>query len=282
MINKEDQIRMAERFRRRHKELPLLLLPNVWDPMSARLFAIAGFSALATTSGGLAWALGYPDGEAAPWTELVAATQRIVSTVQVPVTADIEAGYGATPQEVATHVTEIIRAGIVGINLEDGLRGSSALIRSVEDATARIRAARDAAATEGMPIVINARSDLYHLQHYDERSRFTETVARCKAYLMAGADCVYPFGLRDVRVIAELVRAVGAPVNITGRAGMPDAAELERLGVARVTIASAPALVTMSVIMTLAKELRDTGNFEMLAAPLHYPDAQKLFAAKHG
>lgn len=272
---------MAERFRRRHKELPLLLLPNVWDPMSARLFVHAGFSALATTSGGLAWALGYPDGEAAPWTELVAATQRIVSTVQVPVTADIEAGYGATPQEVATHVAEIIRAGVVGINLEDGLRGSGALIRSMEDATARIRAAREAAAAEGVPIVINARSDLYHLEHYDERSRFTETVARCKSYLMAGADCVYPFGLRDLGVIAEVVSAVGAPVNITGRAGMPGATELERLGVARVTIASAPALVTMAAIMTLAKELRDTGNFEMLAAPLHYPDAQKLFPAKH-
>jgi 2-methylisocitrate lyase-like PEP mutase family enzyme len=281
-MKKQDQVRMAEAFRRRHQEPPLLLLPNVWDPMSARLFVAAGFSALATTSGGVAWALGYPDGEAAPWPEVVAATERIVRTVEVPVTADIEAGYGATAQEVAAHVAEIIRVGVVGINLEDGLHDSDPPIRSVEDAAARIRAAREAADAEGVPIVINARSDLYHLQRGDEAARFSETVARCKAYLTAGADCVYPFGLRDPKVIAELVRAVGAPVNITGRAGMPGAAELERLGVARVTIGSAPALVAMSAINALAEALHESGRFDMLTAPLRYPDAQKLFSGRQG
>jgi 2-methylisocitrate lyase-like PEP mutase family enzyme len=253
------------------------VLPNVWDALSARLFVEAGFDALATTSGGVAWALGYPDGEAAPWTEVVAATERIVRTAGVPVTADIEAGYGATPTEVGHHVAEIIQTGIVGINLEDGLHGP---IRSIEDAIARLSAAREAAQKQGVPIVINARCDVYHLQLGEEKARFAATVDRCKAYLAAGADCVYPFGLRDPATIAELVRAVDAPVNITGRPGMPDASALERLGVARVTIASALTLVAMSAIQKLASEFRATGSFEILTASIRHPDAQKLFSTK--
>lgn len=274
-VNKADQVRMAEAFRARHARRPVLLLPNAWDGMSARLFAAAGFEAMATTSGGVAWALGYPDGEATPWSEVVAATARIVRAAAVPVSADIEAGYGANPQEVASHVAEIIRTGVVGINLEDGLHGP---IRSIDDAAARIRAAREAARAEGVPIVINARCDLYFLQLRDEPARFAETVERCKAYLAAGADCVYPFGLRDPETIGRSTAAVPAPVNITGRAGMPDAASLERLGVARITIASAPTLVAMSAIRDLAEDLRASGSFDRLAAPLRHPDAQKLFA----
>jgi 2-methylisocitrate lyase-like PEP mutase family enzyme len=268
---------MAKAFLARHRGPPVLLLPNAWDGMSARLFVAAGFDAIATTSGGVAWALGYPDGEETPWSEVVEATARIVRSAQVPVTADIEAGYGATPLEVAAHVTEIIRAGVVGINLEDGLHGP---IRSIEDASARLQAAREAAQKEGVPIVLNARCDIYHLQYGEESTRLDATVERCKAYVDAGADCVYPFGLRDPEVIAKLVKAVSAPVNITGRAGMPNAAAFESMGVARITIASAPTLVTMSAIQRIARELRATGGFDMLTASLRHPDAQKLFQTK--
>ncbi len=276
-LNKAQQRDMATSFLARHRPPPVLLLPNVWDAMSARLFVAAGFDALATTSGGVAWALGYPDGEFVPWAEVVAATARIVRCAQVPVTADIEAGYSASPVEVGEHVAEIIQAGVVGINLEDGLHGP---MRRIEDAAARISAAREAATKEGVPIVLNARCDIFHLQIGEENSRLAATVDRCKAYLAAGADCVYPFGLRDPATIAAFVKAVGAPVNITGRPGMPDAAALERIGVARITIASAPTLVTMSSIQKLAAELRATGSFEVLNATLRHPDAQKLFQMK--
>ena len=268
---------MARSFLARHRARPILLLPNAWDALSARLFVAAGFDALATTSGGVAWALGYPDGESAPWPEVVAATARIVRCAQVPVTADIETGYAATPAEITAHVREIIGTGIVGINIEDGLHGP---MRTVEDAAARLRAAREAAQQEGVPIVINARCDIFHLQHGEENTRFDATVERCKAYVAAGADCVYPFGLRDTSVIAALVKAVGAPVNVTGRAGMPDAAALEKIGVARITVASAPTLVAMSSIQKLAAELRATGGFEMLTGTFRHPDAQKLFQTK--
>jgi 2-methylisocitrate lyase-like PEP mutase family enzyme len=276
-VDKAQQAEMAESFRARHRAPPVLLLPNAWDALSARLFVAAGFDALATTSGGLSWALGYPDGEIAPWQEVVAATARIVRAAQAPVTADIEAGYGATPAEVGAHVAEIIRTGVVGINLEDGLHGP---IRGIEDAAARLAAAREAALQEGVPIVINARCDIFHLQHGEENARFATTVARCKAYLAAGADCVYPFGLRDPGTIAEFVKAVGAPVNITGRHGMPDAAAFEGMGVARITVASAMTLAAMSAIQKLAVDLRATGGFEMLASTLRHPDAQRLFQSK--
>jgi 2-methylisocitrate lyase-like PEP mutase family enzyme len=276
-VDRAQQAKMADRFRERHHTAPVLLLPNVWDALSARLFALAGFDALATSSAGVAWALGYPDGEIAPWAEVVAATARIVRSAQVPVTADIEAGYGATPAEVGAHVVEIIQTGVVGINLEDGLHGP---IRSTEDAAMRLRSAREAAQKTGIPIVLNARCDIFQLQHGEERTRFAATVERCKAYLAAGADCVYPFGLLDPATIAAFVKAVGGPVNITGRPGMPDAAALERMGVARISIASAPTLVAMSTIQKLAAELRASGSFDMLTTSLRHPDAQKLFQLK--
>jgi 2-methylisocitrate lyase-like PEP mutase family enzyme len=245
--------------------------------MSAKIFVAAGFEAVATTSGGVAWALGYPDGEAAPWPEVVAATARIARCVDVPVTADIEAGYGETPNEVGAHVAEIIRAGAVGVNLEDGRRGA---LRSVDDMAMRLAAARQAGAKEGVPIVLNARCDLFHLERGDDSDRLAATIERCNAYLAAGADCVYPFGVRDPASIAALARAIKGPVNVTGRPGLPDAQALQRLGVARITIASAPTLVVMDSIQKLASEFRSTAAFGALSSRLQRADAQRLFQQK--
>ena len=278
-MTKEHQSRLAEEFRRRHHARPLLLLPNAWDAMSARVFEAAGFDAIATTSGGVAWALGFADGEKAPWKEVVAATARITRCVRVPVTADIEGGYGESPGEVASSVTDIIRAGAVGINLEDGTHRADMPIRSMDDAVARIDAARAAARAEGVPLVINARIDLYLKKIGDDETRFAETVRRGKAYLAAGADCIFPFGLSDLSIIADLVRALDAPVNIVGRRGMPDVAQLERMGIARVSTASGPSLVVMSTMRQIAEELHAKGQFNVLDSPMTRADAQELFAA---
>jgi 2-methylisocitrate lyase-like PEP mutase family enzyme len=279
-MTKDDQKQLSEAFRKMHQGPPLLLLPNAWDAMSARLFEAAGFPAVATTSGGLAWALGFPDGEHAPWSEVVAATGRIVRTVRVPVTADIEGGYGETPEQVARSVTEIIRAGVVGINLEDSTALSDLPIRSMEDSVARIQAARQAAQAAGVPILINARIDLYLKSVGDEETRFTEAVRRGKAYMEAGADCLFPFGLSDLKIIAELVKALKVPINIVGRAGGPGVAELGRLGVARISTASGPSLVVMSLIKQIAEELRTKGQFDVLKSAMKRLDVQQLFAAR--
>lgn len=281
-MNKDDQRDAAARFRALHRAPPILLLPNSWDPMSARIFEAAGFPAAATTSGGLAWALGYPDGEKAPWREVVAATRRIVEAVSVPVTADIEAGYGEAPEDVGRSIVDIIGTGAVGVNLEDGTPRPEQPVRSVEDATARIRAARAAADAAGVPIVINARIDLYLKHVGDDATRFTETVRRAEAYLAAGADCIFVFGVADMAVIKRLTAAIKAPVNVVGRAGMPGLKELQEAGVARVSIASGAAMVVMSQIRDIADGLRQKGEFDMLKASMSRVEAQKLFAKNEG
>jgi 2-methylisocitrate lyase-like PEP mutase family enzyme len=274
---KPEQIRLAETLRQLHKTPPILVLPNAWDGASARIVEAAGFAAVATTSGGVAWSLGYLDGEAAPWEEIVAATQRIARAVAVPVTADIEAGYATTQEQLMRHVADIIAAGAVGINLEDGMPENGMRVRPTEDAVRRIAAARAAADKAGIPIVINARTDLYLRNEGDAESRFAETISRGRAYLAAGADCVYPIGLADPATIGKFVAAVGGPVNVMGRKGMPDVAALEKLGVARVSTATSLTLATMGLTRQLVEGLRESGSFDGMAGAMAYPDAQGLF-----
>jgi 2-methylisocitrate lyase-like PEP mutase family enzyme len=279
-MKKDTQARFAEDFRQRHQRKPLLLLANAWDPISAAIVEATGYEAVATTSGGVAWALGYRDGEETPWREVVAATARIARAVRVPVTADIEAGYGDTPAQVAQSVRDIIAAGAVGVNLEDGTHDAANPMRGIDDSAARIRAAREAAQHEGVPIVINARIDLYLKRVGTEETRFAETVARGKAYLAAGADCLYPFALADLGVVAGLVRALGAPINLVGRPGTPPVADFEAAGVARVSVASGLTLAAMSATQRMAEELRRTGSFDVLASGMKRDDAQRLFAPR--
>jgi 2-methylisocitrate lyase-like PEP mutase family enzyme len=276
-----EQAAKAEAFRALHRGPRLLLMANAWDAVSARIFEAEGFAAVATTSGGVSWAIGYPDGEAAPWDEVVEQTARIARAVAVPVTADIEAGFGDTPEAVARSIGDIIGAGAVGVNLEDGVRGGPAPLRSVEDMVARIRAAREAARAAGVPIVINARTDLYLKHIGDEQSRFDEAVTRARAYLAAGADCFYPITLRDADTIGRLVRAVNAPVNIGGvRAGFPNIAELEALGVRRASTATALTLMVVDAIRSMTGELYETGRFDGLKPTITHPEAQQLFGPK--
>lgn len=275
-MDQREQAAKAEAFRALHRGPRLLLLPNAWDAMSARIIAESGFPAIATTSGGVSWALGYADGEAAPWEEIVATTGRMARAVAVPVTADIEAGFGDTPEAVARSIGDIIGSGAVGVNLEDGLRGAVP-IRTVEDAAARIRAAREAGRAADVPIVINARTDLYLKNIGDEATRFDEAVARARAYLAAGADCFYPIGLRDPATIARITKAVDAPVNINVRAGHPDVAELEALGVRRASTATAMTLLAADLIRNVARDLLETGRFDAVNPATGHPEMQRLF-----
>jgi 2-methylisocitrate lyase-like PEP mutase family enzyme len=263
------QASLAEQFRAMHRAPPILILPNAWDAISARMIEAEGFRAIATTSSGLSWALGYPDGEKAPWPEVVAATARIARAVRVPVTADIEAGYAATPDEVAAHVADIIGAGAVGINLEDGGR-------DLADAVARIAAAREAAAKAGVPIVINARTDLYLKHIGEDATRFDAAVARAEAFFAAGADCFFPFAVTDRNTVARFAAAVRGPVNVLGRPGTPEAAELQRLGIARVSTAGALPLIALAEARRAVRRIRESGSFEGLGAEMTRVEAQEL------
>lgn len=275
-VDRAAQVQRARRFRALHDRRRVLLLPNAWDAGSARVFASLGFDAVATTSGGVAWSLGYPDGEQAPLDEVLAAIGRIVRITPLPVTVDFESGYGDSPEAVAASVRRVIEAGAAGINLEDGIRHER--LRDVDDAARRIAAARQAADEAGVPIVINARIDAWIIGgDATEGERTEETVRRARAYLAAGADGIYPIALARPQVIAALCAAIPAPVNIGANAGLPDLAELGRLGVARVSTATRLATVALSAAREAAEALRRTGRFDGLGATTGYESLQRLF-----
>jgi 2-methylisocitrate lyase-like PEP mutase family enzyme len=216
-----DQSARAAAFRRMHHEQPILVLPDAWDVASARAFAaVKGCRALATTSAAVARSLGYEDGERAPAVEMVEAARRIAAAVEVPVTADLERGYGE-PVGTARAAWD---AGLVGINFEDSTRGG---LVPVDEQVESIRAIR-AAVPE---LVINARVDIFL---GIGRGDVDEAVARANAYLAAGADCTYPI-LAPVTSIAELARRIDGPMNVIVERDTPEPAELQGLGVARLT-----------------------------------------------
>ncbi len=248
----------AARFRQLHAGPGILILPNAWDAASARIFEEAGFPAVATTSAGVAAALGYPDGERIPRDEMLDMAGRIARAVSVPVTADIEAGYG-DPEATALGV---IRAGAVGLNFEDAAGGRLVEIAAQGE---RIRAIRRVADSEQVPLVINARTDVFLLQAGPPESRFDETVRRANAYREAGADCLFVPGVRDGETIGRLARAIRGPLNILAASGTPPAAELERLGVARVSTGSGPMRAGLTLARRIAQELKQRGTYTSFA-----------------
>ncbi|KZC19562.1 MULTISPECIES: isocitrate lyase/PEP mutase family protein [Rhodanobacter] len=275
-MDRQSQVDKARAFRQMHDRRAILLLPNAWDAGSARLFARRGFAAVATTSAGVAWSLGYADGERAPLAEVLAAIARITRVVELPVTADVETGYGETPEAVAATVRAVIAAGAVGINLEDGCPGHGPL-RPVDEAAARIRAARGAADAAGVPIVINARVDHWIRHVADPAAPLVDAVQRARAYLAAGADGIYPIGLGEPAVLAALVQAIDAPVNVAAGPGVLELAELARLGVARVSTATRFATLALAAVDRAAAALLESGRFDGLGATFTYADAQRLF-----
>jgi 2-methylisocitrate lyase-like PEP mutase family enzyme len=231
----------AELLRALHRAPPVLVLPNAWDVASAVAFGgLEGCRAIATTSAGIAEAHGYPDGERIPRDEMLAAVARIASAVDLPVTADLEAGYG----DAAATAEAAIEACAVGLNLEDGLG-------PVEEHVTRIRVVRAVAESRGVPLVINARTDVF----LRGDGNVDEAVRRGNAYLAAGADCVYPIMVADAAEIERLAAEIEGPVNVLHREGVPPVAELERLGVARVSLGSGLFRAGLAHAATLARDL---------------------------
>jgi 2-methylisocitrate lyase-like PEP mutase family enzyme len=227
------------------------VLPNAWDVTSALLVAEAGFAAVATSSGACARALGFDDHEAMPPDEAFAVIGRIARSVDVPVTADIESGYGLAPDEI---VGRLVDAGAVGCNLEDTDHRAGA-VREVDDAAARIAEVRAAADRAGVPIVVNARVDVF-LRDFDDLSVLDEAIERGRAYLAAGADCTYPIALGDAGAIERYVAATGC-TNVMLRPGSPSVAELDGLGVRRVSTAAALQRAAQRHLRSVLTDLRE-------------------------
>ncbi|MET8759492.1 isocitrate lyase/phosphoenolpyruvate mutase family protein [Lentzea sp. NPDC004782] len=256
----------ATTFRALH-ENGLLILPNAWDAASAALVERAGAKAIATTSAGVAWSLGRPDGHGLSRDEMVQAVARIAAAVDVPVTADVEGGY----DDLAATVGEVIEAGAVGVNIEDS-KGDGTLFEIAEQ-TQRLREARAVSAD----LVINARIDVYLLGAGAPEGRLDEVLARAAAYAEAGADCLYVIGLSDLEAISQIARTSTLPLNALAFPGSPTAAEFEKAGVRRLSVGPLVAQAAYAVAQRAAAELLVEGTCTELAGGVDYGTLNALF-----
>ncbi len=262
-------------FRSLHRADEPLALVNAWDVASARLTERAGVKVVATTSGGVAWSLGSPDGGRLDRGRAIDLIARIAAAVRVPVTADIEDGYATDADGVADTIKDVVATGAVGVNLEDSAHGEPEPLRAVVEAAARIAAARQAA---GADLFINARIDTYLLGVGEPSRRLQDTLDRARAYVAAGADGIFVPGVTDPAIIAELVQGVGAPLNVMAHPGSPTLAELGRLGVARVSLGSGVAQAAYALVRRAATEFLTAGTYDSLGEAVAYAELNELLS----
>ncbi|MFD9305778.1 isocitrate lyase/phosphoenolpyruvate mutase family protein [Streptomyces sp. NPDC060048] len=250
----------------------VLVLPNAWDAASAAVIEAAGASAIATTSGGVAWGIGRGDGQHATRAQMLEAAARIVAAVDLPVSVDVEGGY----DDVARTVREVVALGGVGINLEDS-KASDGTLYTAEEQSERIRAARAAAAGAGLPeLVVNARTDVFLFGIGEESGRLADVLARREAYAAAGADGFFVPGLLDLEALAEIARGP-LPVNALAGPGGPSVAELAAAGVRRVSVGTAVAQAAYSAARAAAEEVLARGTYGGLGGTLDYGTLNGLF-----
>jgi 2-methylisocitrate lyase-like PEP mutase family enzyme len=262
-----------------HADAPLVLV-NVWDAASACIVEQVGLPAIATSSAGVAYALGHADGQHLSWEEMIAAIRRVANAVELPVTADIEAGFSSSAQQLEAAIQDVISAGAVGVNLEDALpeHGEQGPLYSLPEQIARIEAVREAGEQQGVHIVINARTDAYWQKGVSPEEALRNTIERGKAYLKADADCIFVPGLKSADHIRMIVKEVKAPVNILATAGTPSIPELKQMGVKRISMGSGPMRAALGLLRRIAHEAQTTGTYELLLdGAVPYPDMQNLF-----
>lgn len=261
MANASNLQKKALEFAALHRGPRILILANAWDAASARIFEVAGCPAIATTSAGVAFSLGRRDGEQLSREEMLEVVQRIAGAVSIPVSADMEAGYGNTPEVVAGTVRAVLAAGAVGMNLEDTAEPGKNVLAEISLQVEKIKAVREAAASAGVAFVLNARTDVFLRAVGEPASRLDHAIRRANAYRLAGADCLFVPGVVDRETIGCLAREIQGPVNILALAGTPPASELEKLGVARLSVGSGPMRATMALARRIARELLDSGTY---------------------
>jgi 2-methylisocitrate lyase-like PEP mutase family enzyme len=275
-----EQIRKAEAFRALHFASAPLVLVNAWDAASARIIEELGFPAVATTSAGIAFSRGFPDGQKIHRDEMMNAVAQIVDSVSVPVTADAEAGYGDSPESAAETARRVMQAGAVGMNFEDATSQPEQPLADMSLQVERVLAIREAANQTGVPLVLNARTDVYLLQVGDPATRYDETVKRLIAYRNAGADCVFAPGIRDARTIGRLVNDLPCPLNVLAVPGSPSVFELNALGVKRISLGSGPMRAAMGLLRKLANEVKTYGTYALMQDAPSHAEMNQLMSAK--
>ena len=271
-----EQKQKAEAFRQMHTHGDVLLLPNVWDVASARVIEDAGFPAIATSSAGIAFAQGFPDGQKIPPERMLAVIADIASAVKVPVTADVEAGYGSRPEDAARTAGQVIEAGAVGMNFEDATGDTKQQLFDLPLQLERIRAIRETGESLGVPLLINARTDVYLLQVGEAVTRYDEALRRLSAFRDGGADCVFVPGVVDLATIKQFVRDLHCPINILAGPGSPPISQLKDAGVRRISLGSGPMRAALGLLRRLAGELRSQGTYSALSGAPSHAEMNKL------
>lgn len=274
------QKELAAEFLALHHAPPVLILGNAWDVSSAKVFELEGFKAIGTTSAGIAATLGYPDGQHLSLAETAEVVERIVRHVDVPVSADIEAGYATSVEGVVAAARAVLRVGAVGLNLEDSTGDPAHPFFDLVLQQEKVRGIRAMASAEGIPLVINARTDVYMIGDDSPAIRSRRAIERGNAYREAGADCIFvpDMGDLDRATIAQLVEEIDAPVNVIAGANMPPIAELQAIGVSRVSLGPRHMRVLLTLLRTIARELLTTGTYErMRASTISYADVNRWF-----
>lgn len=275
------QAEKAEQLRKLHGGPRILALPNTWDVATARILEEGGYPAIATTSAGIAFALGYPDGQRISRDEMLELVGRIAHAVRVPVSADMESGYGTTVEHMAETARALIAAGAVGMNLEDVTGDDEGSHVELALQVGKIRAIRETAASLGVPLVLNARTDIYLMPIGEAATRFERTVERLGAYRQAGADCLFVPGVSDRETIAKLVSSLNAPLNILFTPGCPSLGELEKMGVARASAGSAVMRAALGLVQRIGKEMLQSGSCKTLFdGAIPYGDVNRMMGRK--
>jgi 2-methylisocitrate lyase-like PEP mutase family enzyme len=280
VIDRETLGRKADALRALHRPGRPIVLVNVWDCGSARILEASGAPAIATTSAGIAFSRGYPDGEQIPRDLMLAEVERIAASVAVPVTADLESGYGASPEGLERLAADVLEAGAVGLNLEDHVGVREAPLVDLHLQLEKLRALREASARRDVPLVINARTDAFLRGIGSPREMLDETIRRGRAYRDGGADCVFAPGVTDPGIIHRLVREIDFPINVLAVAGSPPIGELARLGVARVSLGSGPARAALTLLDRLAGELAQHGTYSALQGILPHARINELMEGR--
>ena len=257
----------------------VLLLPNVWDAASARIIEEAGYPAIATTSAGIAAAQGFSDGQAISRDRMISVIAQIVQSVKVPVSADVEAGYGSRPEDAAQTAREVLTAGAIGLNLEDASGDRQQPLVDLSLQLEKLRAIRETADKLRVQLVLNARTDVYLLQVGDPAQRYDETLRRLLAFRDAGADCVFVPGLRDAATIGRLVSDIRCPVNVLAVPGGLSVSELKALGVRRISLGSGPMRAALGLMRRLAEELKTRGTYSLLDGAPSYAEINALMSS---
>jgi len=265
-MDKTTQIEKAEKFLALHEDPKLLVLPNIWDPLGALLLEGLGYPAVATASAAVAYSLGYDDGQKIKFDKMLDVIERIASSVAVPMTADIERGYADHPQEIAENIRQVLEAGAVGINFEDSSFEGGPL-HPIDFQCERIQAIREMADKEGVPLVINARIDVFVRRGEISRDeKIEEAIVRGKAYLEAGADCLYPMGPGDIETLKRIREETKAPINVYASKAAASMNDLEAIGISRLSLGPGLIRAGLTTMKHVAQQLLDYGSYDCFSA----------------